>query len=175
MSKTPMYWIIKSLPGGSVKLLCFLAGSCYVAGQLSQQTHTALWQHTVLYCFCWINDWTEQRQSEDQFLIRYQSSSLPPPTPPAPQHPGPPFPVHPTTPNAAPLAPTCSRRRSNLFQYWNIDPTLVAILGDIEAILSVLGFFPCLTHRLDRSLLSPSSFNPVPLIQSHPVRRVHCL
>lgn len=30
--------------------------------------------------------------------------------------------------------PTCSRRRSNFFQYWNIDPTSAAILGYIEEI-----------------------------------------
>ena len=32
------------------------------------------------------------------------------------------------------IALTWSRRRSNFFQYWNIDPTSAAILGDIEEI-----------------------------------------
>lgn len=48
--------------------------------------------------------------------------------------------------------PTCSRRRSNFFQYWNIDPTSAAILGYIEEIffapatINIWAGFPSLSN-----------------------------
>lgn len=87
-----------------------------------------------------INDWTEQRQNRDQFLITIDANAA-----------SFRFAFAPKTGQGAPgsganahrggnkarkvrKALTCSRRRSNFFQYWNIDPTSAAILGDIEEI-----------------------------------------
>lgn len=87
-----------------------------------------------------INDWTEQRQNRDQFLITIDANAasfrfaFAPKT--GQRAPGSGANTHRGGNKARKVgkALTCSRRRSNFFQYWNIDPTSAAILGDIEEI-----------------------------------------
>lgn len=87
-----------------------------------------------------INDWTEQRQNTDQFLITIDANAASLRLAFAPKSgegaPGSGAKAHRGGKKARKVrkALTCSRRRSNFFQYWNIDPTSAAILGDIEEI-----------------------------------------
>lgn len=97
-----------------------------------------------------INDWTEQRQEEEEeergsISNNYQCTNAA--KAPRLKHP----PANQTARGGEEgeqesrcegregekkvrIALTWSRRRSNFFQYWNIDPTSAAILGDIEEI-----------------------------------------